>query len=217
MSNLVISVGGIKGGSGKSTFAVQLAVFNHEHNLLVVDADPQESVHDWSLVRGGNQSLSTIQVVKKTGELMSMKPIMDSHDIVIVDTGGRDSIELTSSLAISDVFITPVKSSFFDLAVLEALKEKVAMARINNPTLKWILVINQVNPSSNSFANCYLYLNDVTNPKEVFIHPETICSRQVYAESVNQGKSVLECNNPKAVKEIQGLLSTVQEVINERV
>ena len=45
---MIVVVGGIKGGSGKSTIAVNLAVARaSRHTVLLVDGDDQASTSDW--------------------------------------------------------------------------------------------------------------------------------------------------------------------------
>ena len=46
---MILVVGGIKGGSGKTTLATNLAVLRslYGYKVLLVDADEQKSVSDW--------------------------------------------------------------------------------------------------------------------------------------------------------------------------
>ncbi|WP_236705193.1 ParA family protein [Hymenobacter sp. AT01-02] len=51
---MIITVGGIKGGTGKSTISTNLAVWlsRQGHDVLLVDADEQESSSDFTAWRG---------------------------------------------------------------------------------------------------------------------------------------------------------------------
>ena len=65
---MIIVVGGIKGGAGKSTIAANLAVRRAtEHNVLLVDGDDQETTALWASTRSANfpeksHNLTCIQI-----------------------------------------------------------------------------------------------------------------------------------------------------------
>ena len=50
---MIVVVGGIKGGSGKTTVAINLAVLRASggHDVLLVDADDQETASDFTILR----------------------------------------------------------------------------------------------------------------------------------------------------------------------
>ena len=50
---MIVVVGGIKGGSGKTTVATNLAVLRASggHDVLLVDADDQETASDFTILR----------------------------------------------------------------------------------------------------------------------------------------------------------------------
>ncbi|HYO90311.1 MAG TPA: ParA family protein, partial [Pyrinomonadaceae bacterium] len=50
---MIIVVGGIKGGSGKTTVATNLAVIRSAegHDVLLIDADDQETSTDFTIIR----------------------------------------------------------------------------------------------------------------------------------------------------------------------
>ena len=47
---MILVIGGIKGGTGKTTLATNLAVIlkSEGHSVFLVDADEQQSAMDWS-------------------------------------------------------------------------------------------------------------------------------------------------------------------------
>lgn len=57
MAGRIITVAQQKGGSGKTTLAVNLAVALHErgHSVALVDTDPQGSMGRWFIERMGTQ------------------------------------------------------------------------------------------------------------------------------------------------------------------
>lgn len=97
----IIVVGGIKGGSGKTTLASNLAVIRSHagRRVLLVDADEQSSVSDWAEHReslGIETPWTTIQLFGPSVRTQLQKMAKDYED-VIVDTGGRDTTSQRSA------------------------------------------------------------------------------------------------------------------------
>lgn len=135
---MMILVCGEKGGTGKTTLAVNLAAMRagEGRDVLLVDTDPQGSASYWAQVRGENGHLARVACVQKFGKGLAteLKDLANRYQDVIVDAGGRDSIELRSALVAVEVALLPVQASQFDLWTLERLAELVETARAFNPT-----------------------------------------------------------------------------------
>ena len=54
---MIVVVGGIKGGSGKTTVATNLAVIRaaEDHDVILIDADDQETASDFTVLRNERQ------------------------------------------------------------------------------------------------------------------------------------------------------------------
>lgn len=94
---MLVLVANEKGGVGKTTIAVNLAamcVLAGKETLLV-DTDKQESASAWAGVRHENEVEPTVTCVAKTGKVgYDLAKLKEKFDVVIVDAGGRDSIEM---------------------------------------------------------------------------------------------------------------------------
>ena len=55
---MIVVVGGIKGGSGKTTVATNLAIIQavNGRDVLLIDADDQETASDFTVLRNGNRT-----------------------------------------------------------------------------------------------------------------------------------------------------------------
>ena len=92
MLSKVITIAQQKGGTGKTTLAVNLSLaFIKYHNLKVaiIDTDPQGSLGKWFMVRS-EKKISNKNFTFKTASLWGAqyesKTLKKDHDIVIIDT-----------------------------------------------------------------------------------------------------------------------------------
>ena len=96
---MIIVVGNHKGGTSKSTLAVNLAVeYQHKgRKVIILETDPTVSTaSQWAADRK-NTTREPITTVRKTGRLGStIDDLAATYDIVIIDTAGKDSTELRS-------------------------------------------------------------------------------------------------------------------------
>lgn len=115
---MLVLVANEKGGVGKTTIAVNLAamcVLAGKETLLI-DTDKQESASSWASMRHENEIDPSITCVAKTGKVgYDLAKLKSKFDVVIVDAGGRDSIEMRQSLAVCDVALIPIRPAQFDV------------------------------------------------------------------------------------------------------
>lgn len=130
---MIVLVAGVKGGTGKSTLALNLAVERSlaGHDTLLVDADPdQASLTDWAAVRDEQRIEPRITAVQKSGRRIAsdLSSLAERYDDVIVDCGGFDSEELRSALLAAHHWLIPMIPSQFELWTIERLDQLLAGA-----------------------------------------------------------------------------------------
>jgi chromosome partitioning protein len=115
-----------KGGTGKSSLAVSLAVAAQEAGLktAVVDIDPQGTASEWFQRRRA----ATPEVVRLhwsylTSQIQAFE--RNGHDLVLVDTPGADDSAAAAAIRDADLCLLPLRPSIADV---EAMK----------PTLKYL-------------------------------------------------------------------------------
>lgn len=91
---MIITVGGIKGGTGKTTIAVNLgiALALASKDVLLVDADDQGTATDFAALRNQQGetlvSYTSIQLAGKAVREQVLK-LKDKFNWIIIDTGGE--------------------------------------------------------------------------------------------------------------------------------
>ena len=120
-------VGGVKGGTGKSTLAVNLGVERARQGkkIILVDADPdQESLSDYIANRDEHGAMPSVPVVQVKGSTTakSLQALGRDFDDVIVDCGGFDSIELRQAALISHAWVVPLNPSQLQIWTMPKLK-----------------------------------------------------------------------------------------------
>lgn len=89
----IILIGGEKGGTGKTTLAVNMAATRAKagYDVLVVDTDPQASASYWTAARDESGIEPRIASAQKFGKTLAseLKDLSKRYEKTIVDAGGR--------------------------------------------------------------------------------------------------------------------------------
>jgi chromosome partitioning protein len=210
---MIILVGNEKGGVGKSTIAINLAVAFTLQNkdVLLVDTDIQSTASNFVAKRNEQASLPKINCVQKRGDvLQTLKDLKNRYEIVIVDAGGQDSIELRSAITAADIVIVPLKPSQIDLWAVDRMNKLIEHAKCFNTTLKTFCVLSMTltNPRVTEINDAKEMLQDY---KEFTLLNTCINDRKIYRDSIIEGKGVMEIvKQNKAANEIESLLKEVK-------
>lgn len=119
----VITVAGQKGGAGKTTLAVHLAVAAAAagHRVGMIDADPQGSATAWAKARPA--SAPALPVAPLVGADVGRgidAARADGFGVLIIDTPPHAARAASPALAAADLIVMPVRPSVLDLAALPA-------------------------------------------------------------------------------------------------
>lgn len=208
---MIITFGGIKGGCGKSLWAVHAAVIRARagRRVLLVDADRQHTAATFAEIRAetlGEPDFSTIQLEGRAIAQQAAK-LANSYDDVVIDVGGRDSIAQRAALTVSHRLVSPVVPSGFDVWTIAQLEELVEEARGVNPNLDGITALNKAEPRSAENAEAANYLRERTVLR--FREDLTIMHRRAYKRAVGDGRTVVEMKGrdvQPAIEEITRLV-----------
>ncbi|WP_242601029.1 division plane positioning ATPase MipZ, partial [Rothia aeria] len=205
-----------KGGTSKSTLAVNLAVEYHRQGskVIILETDPTVSTaSQWAADRE-NSDQPGITTVRKTGRLgNTIDDLAAAYDAVIIDTAGKDSTELRSAAHRADLLLVPTSTSVADLDTTRIFLSWMDEARDMNPKLQMLVVISKA-PTwwhSNHVEIASEALAEIPEDIEFSLADTVIYHRNIYAQALSEGLSVIESDNPKAKAEIQLL---AQEITN---
>ncbi|RZJ57398.1 MAG: chromosome partitioning protein ParA, partial [Hymenobacter sp.] len=108
---MIYTIGGIKGGSSKTTIATNLVVFllQQKRKVLLVDADDQASAASFTDVRSQLHDAVGYEMQQLTGRTLHQQvfALAGEYDDIVIDTGGRDTVSQRAALTVSDVFLVP--------------------------------------------------------------------------------------------------------------
>jgi len=138
----VVVLGNEKGGSGKSTTAmhVAIALLNCGQRVATIDLDSRqksfthyvENRRAWAqrarlalrlpthfcVARGTTLRLDENETIEFTGFADAVASVERTHDFVVVDTPGTDSYLTRLAHSMADTLVTPLNDSFVDFDVL---------------------------------------------------------------------------------------------------
>ena len=134
----VIVVANEKGGSGKSTVAMNIAVglLKRGSRVATIDLDTRQQTltryidnrRAWAARAGRDLATPQHLHLEETDDATASKALaytLDTmaatYDYVVIDTPGHDSAAMRLVHAMADVLITPLNDSFIDLDVLGTL------------------------------------------------------------------------------------------------
>jgi chromosome partitioning protein len=203
MLSKVITIAQQKGGTGKTTLAVHLAlgfIKYHKLKVVLIDTDPQGSLGKWFMIRtkkeNSNDNL-TFKTASLWGAQYESKTLKNDHDIVIIDTPPKIESDARPSIEAADLVLIPMSASHVDFWATGAIVEIAKKAN------KKILI--QIN-RSNQRSKLITKTNDFIKSLDLSSTQTIIGNRQIYASSMGEGKTAIEKQKKGvAVEEIKKL------------
>lgn len=213
---MIIVIAGEKGGTGKTTLATNLAQIRREqgHDVLLLDSDVQASSSVWTAIRDENEEAESVPCMAKLGASLhkQIKDLEKRYDDIVVDTGGRDSVEMRSAIAVADKVYIPIRASQFDVSTLIKMQKLVEEAKIYNQSLEVYVCINQastnIRVSEHQSAKKLIQSDQLP---DLLLSGAVIHDRIAFRNGAEKGKGVAELGKSKAKDE---MIKLYKEVFN---
>lgn len=201
---MITVIGNLKGGTGKSTVAFNLAVWlaTNGRDVSLFDLDPQATLSDVAQIREEEEYLPAIKVTNDITKLKARK-----NKEILVDVGTADFESMKLALSLADRVVVPVPPSQADIW----------------STQRFMKIIDEVNeggkkPEILGFINradTHIHVRETGEAEEALLHLPGIklidvrlYQRTAYRRSFSEGLGVFELEpKSKAAAELNKLAS----------
>ena len=200
-----------KGGAGKTTLAVHLAVAAVQagRRVLLVDADPQGSAADWWRTRSADAP-ELVQCEAEQVADVAAAARRDGVDLVVVDTRPSVQADTVALARLADLVLIPTRPAILDLRAIGATAEVVRSVKA-----RALVVLNAV-PAGRGDAEAALTAEarQALNAYKVPVCLVALGARAALSHALVDGRAVTEFDpSNRAAAELQALYRTVEEAL----
>lgn len=203
MAGKVITIAQQKGGSGKTTLAVNLAVAASRMGMSValLDTDPQGSLGRWFLARRARGDAGMeLSTASAWGVAYECEKLRRTTDLIIVDTPPKVDADLRPALREADLILVPVAMSHVDLWAVEGVLDLAARER-----KRTTIVLNRTRPGTRLGAE----VAAAAAALDAGVATARLGQRIVFAETLGLGLGAQEAGNSPAAAEVQALADEI--------
>ena len=213
MNGKIITVGSTKGGVGKTTLALNIAIARAMagRDVWLIDADRQGTASTALAIRGEAGKLPAIATAHYAdgGQLRTqLLHQRGKFQDIVIDAGGRDSTALRAALVLSDLVLVPFQPRSIDVWAVADIAALIEEARAMRDGLQALAVLNMAdtagtdNEDAAAALAAYPAINYLATP---------IRRRKSIANAAGNGMSVLEQTprDDKAIAELNALLQAI--------
>lgn len=212
---MIVTVGNPKGGVGKTTLALNLAIVRARagRDVWLIDGDRQGTAQIVVSIRAeaGRQPGIACATYPDGATLRAqVQQQVAKFDDIIIDAGGRDSTALRAALVLSDVLVVPFQPRSYDVWALNDIAGLVDEARSVRDGLRAVAVLNCADTGDASTDNAEAAAAVADVPQFEYMNTP-IRRRKAFANAAGQGLSVLERKpaDRKACDELNALVNTL--------
>jgi chromosome partitioning protein len=143
----IITLANQKGGCGKSTIVLNLAIQLglKQKKILIFDTDPQGSCIE-TLKRRSDHLVEILPIFSDIHR--EVQKYEETVDYIIIDTPPHDGVTMASAVICSDLVIIPVQDSPLDVRSTKTTVDLVNEARQVNPNIKAYFLLSRIQPKT---------------------------------------------------------------------
>jgi chromosome partitioning protein len=197
-----------KGGAGKTTLAIHIAVAAHRagYSTAILDMDPQGTAEAWAQWRSDEEP-AVVSAKASTLARTLEKAQAAGADIVVIDTPPLAEAEAREAARAADLVLIPCRPRAFDL---HAIRTTADLARFAGKPA--FAVFNAAPPRA---PTLYAEAKAVVEQIGLHVAPVILADRAAFHHSTGGGKAAQEIEpDSKAAEEVSKLWEWLCEQVN---
>lgn len=205
----VLAVIGQKGGNGKTTTALGIAVeaVLAGRSVAVIDLDPQTTAANWSDRRGQEAPAVVSCQVSRLSQVLDTAA-KEGADLAVIDTPGKSTDALIAAAKVADFVLMPIQPQLYDIETLGSLKDVLTLA--GNPPAA--VLVNRAPVQGKRHTET----QEAATAQGFQVCPVVIFARAAHGDAGNVGQSAAEYEpKGKAAQEMAELYSYIAIAIKE--
>jgi chromosome partitioning protein len=195
----IIAVISQKGGAGKTTLAVNLAVAAELQDVptVLIDLDPQSSAKTWHDIRESKEAPFVVSAQASRLEEVIAASRANGAELVIIDTAPHSESAALAAARAADLVLIPCRPAILDLKAIGTSGDLAALAK-----KEAVVVLNAV-PHQGKLAE---EAEEAVRSYGLSVAPVKLTQRAAYVHSLTGGQAAQEFEpDGKAAQEIADL------------
>lgn len=213
MHGKILTVGSTKGGVGKTTLALNIAIARAlaGRDVWLIDADRQGTASTALTIRGAAGRRPVIATAHYPDGAALRAQVLHQRakfQDIVIDAGGRDSTALRAALVLSDLVLVPFQPRSIDVWAVADIAALIEEARAMRDGLRALAVLNMADTAGSDNQDAAAALADY--PAITYLDTP-VRRRKSIANAAGNGMSVLEQapRDDKAIAELNALLAAL--------